>query len=366
MYNLEVKKSLTIVTIALGLISSFAMGGDVKLEKNVDGAVIYPIANKHYQAYAVNTQKTKGFSAVGREATKNEIKAWNNDVMPDGTGLPEGKGSVEQGDELFAAQCAMCHGEFGMGGKGYPTLVGGNGSLKNQLLDPTAGDEPPVRTIGSYWPQASTLFWYIKSAMPFPHPKSLSNDEVYAITAYLLSVNEIQIDGEDLEDEYILDRDKFLKIKMPNQDGFYPNVDGGVGATEVAKFLKDQKNYGAGTRCMKECKELPVVKISHVLDDVSPAMTTAKDLPKAKESKEVSKAGKLYKEKCSACHANAAIGAPVVGDKDAWAKVTKEDIATIYKNAITGKNAMPPKGGNADLSDDQIKEIVDFMIKSSK
>lgn len=366
MYTLEAKKPLLAVLITLGLTTAVFSGDKKDIKKNVDASVIYPIKDGHYQAYAVNTQKTAGFSTYGRTPTKNEIKAWDKDVMPDGTGLPEGKGSVEQGDELFAEQCAMCHGEFGMGGKGYPTLVGGQGSLKNQLINPENGDEPPVRTIGSYWPYASTLYWYIQSAMPFPHPKSLSNDETYALVAYLLAVNEIKIDGVELDDDYVLDREKFLKIKMPNENGFYPEVNGDVGAKEVSKFLKDQNNYGAGKRCMKDCGETPVVKITNPLTNIEPAPSQVKDLPKSKETKEVSKAQKIYEATCSACHSNAAIGAPVVGDKDAWAKVVEKGLDKVYKNAIEGVGAMPARGGNADLSDEQLKDVINYMIKSSK
>ncbi len=365
MYISEVKKPLLGAILALSIAASSAMAGET-IKKNVDNAVIYPIKDNHYNAYAVNPQSTKGFSGHGRAPTAAEIKAWDLDVMPDGTGLPEGKGSVEQGDELFADQCAMCHGDFGMGGKGYPTLSGGQGTLKNQLVDPAAGDEPPVRTIGSYWPYASTLFWYIQSAMPFPHPKSLSNDETYALVAYLLSVNEIEIDGEELDDEYVLDRAKFLKIKMPNENGFYPEVNGDVGAKEVAKFLQNPDNYGQGTRCMTGCKDGKVTPIQFELNDFKPAMSTVRDLPKEEGKSEVTKGQKLYEAKCSACHANAAIGAPVVGDKEAWAKVTEKGVDGVYKNAINGFNAMPPKGGNMDLSNDVVKEIVDYMIKASK
>jgi len=366
MYMSEVRIPLLRTMVALSVIVGSAMAADMKIEKNVDGAVIYPTKDGHYQAYSVNTQSKKGFSSYGRTPTAAEIKAWNKDVMPDGTGLPEGKGSVERGDELFADQCAMCHGDFGMGGKGYPTLSGGQGTLKNQLVDATKGDEPPVRTIGSYWPYASTLFWYIQSAMPFPHPKSLSNDDTYALVAYLLSVNEIEIDGQELDDDYVLDRAKFLKIKMPNRDGFYPNVDGGVGSKEVAKFLQNPENYGKGTRCMKGCKDGKVAHIKFELKDFKPAMSTTRDLPKEEGSKTVSKGQKLYEAKCSACHANAAIGAPVVGDKETWKKVTAKGIDVVYKHAIDGFNAMPPKGGNMDLSDATVKEIVDYMIGASK
>jgi cytochrome c len=366
MFMSEAKKPLLGALLALSFLSSPAVAGDAVAKKNIDAALIYPIKDGKYQAYSVNTQGTKGFSHYGRTPTAAEIKAWDKDVMPDGTGLPEGKGSVEEGDELYAEKCAMCHGDFGAGGKGYPTLSGGEGTLKNQLVHPEKGDEPPVRTIGSYWPYASTLFWYIQSAMPFPNPKSLSNDETYAIVAYLLSVNEIEIDGEELDDDYILDRAKFLKIKMPNEDGFYPEVNGDVGTKEMSKYLNNPKNYGAGTRCMKDCDDTPVVAIKNELKDFHPAPSTIRDLPSQKEVGEVSEGQKLYEATCSVCHASEAIGAPVVGDKETWVTLGKKGLDELNKNAINGINAMPPRGGNMDLSDDQINKIVEYMIKASQ
>jgi len=363
MFMSEVRKPILGTLLSLSMVASVAMAGD-SIKKNIDGALMYPTKDGHYTSYRVNTQATKGFSTAGRVPTLKEIKAWDKDVMPDGTGLPEGKGSVEQGDELYANLCAMCHGDFGSGGKGYPTLAGGEGTLTNQLIDPANGDEPPIRTIGSYWPYASTLFWYIQSAMPFPNPKSLSNDETYAIVAYLLSINDIEIDGQELDDEYVLDRAKFLKIKMPNENGFYPNVE--KGTAEMSKYLNNADNFGQGTRCMKDCGDTPVSKIKNELTDFHPAPTTVKDLPKVKDAPEMSEGHKLYEATCSACHSNEAIGAPVVGDKEIWSELVKGGIDDVYKNAIQGKNAMPPKGGNMDLSDDQLKAIVDYMVKASK
>ncbi len=361
MFTLEVKKYL----ISLGATALLATSS-MALEKNIDGSVIYPIKDGKYTLYKVNTQSNKDFK-FGRTPTKNEEKAWDVAVLPDGTGLPEGKGTVEQGDELYEKLCAMCHGEMGTGGKGYPTLVGGQGSLKNQLVHPENGDEPPIKTIGSYWPYASTLFWYIKTAMPFPHPMSLTNDEVYALVAYLLSVNEITIDGEELDDEYELTKEKFLKIKMPNRDGFYPDVDSKDSSKIMKEFLSNPKNYGAGERCMKNCPTAKVVHIKHELNDFHPALSTVRDLPKEKAEKGVkTKAQKQYEATCSACHGNPAVGAPVLGDKEAWANVLKQPKDVIYKNAIEGKNGMPAKGGDSKLSDEEIKAIVDYMIKESK
>jgi cytochrome c len=372
MFTLEVKKISIIATLALSIFMIVGCSSDPKKPSssslNVDGSVIYPRKNGKYSSYYVNKQNITNFT-YGRTPTTNGIKAWNKDVMPDGTGLPNGEGSVEQGDALYEAQCAMCHGDFGAGGKGYPVLAGGQGTLKNQLLK--EGDEPPHRTIGSYWPHASTLFWYIQSAMPFNHPKSLSNDETYALVAYLLSINEIQIDGKDLDEEYVLNREKFLKIKMPNVDGFVPNVDGDDAKEKIKEFLSNSEKYGKGTRCMSNCTEgkIPVVTINYELKDFNPPLSTKRDLAGDNGSSGtslVSVEEKIYSETCSSCHANDALGAPVFGDKDAWSEVLKKGVDVVQKNALNGINGMPPKGGNMDLTDEQLKSVVNFMIQSSK
>lgn len=357
MFMLEAKK-LFFTCIALLLGASFSYA-DVK--KNVDGSVIYPRDNGMYTQYHISKQEAKNFT-YGRAPTANEIKAWDTDVMPDGEGLPDGEGSVEDGDELYANQCASCHGDFGTGGKGYPMLSGGQNTLKNQLLQP--GDEPPIKTIGSYWPYASTLFWYIKTAMPFTNPKSLSDDEVYALVAYLLSVNDIEIDGEELDDEYVLNKEKFLKIVMPNVDGFYP-VD------PSRNDLKEIRGpLAQGVRCMKNCDVPKHVSIQNEITGFDPPIATEKTLPKVKADTSSSafdaKTVEVYENSCSACHANKAIGAPVLGDKEAWSELVNKGLEAVYNNGINGINTMPPKGGNMDLSDDEFKKIVDYMIEKSK
>jgi cytochrome c len=328
--------------------------------KNVDGAVKYPRKNGHYTAYAINDQNLKGFHAYGRTPTPNEIKAWDVDVMPDGTGLPEGQGSVEMGDELYHEQCATCHGDFGSGGKGYPPLEGGHGTLSNQLG--LEGTEGPRKTIGSYWPYASTLFWYIKTAMPFPNPKSLSSDEVYAITAYLLSVNEITVNGKEMDDEFVLGKHNFSGIKMNNEDGFYP-------VHPDRKDLKEQRvPLAQGERCMSNCNQPKPVNIKAEIDTgFDPAISTIKSWPKENSNSSANSVqASTYETYCSACHANEAIGAPVVGDKEAWSEVLEKQLSEVYANGINGIGAMPAKGGAVDLSDEQFKEIVDYMINLSK
>lgn len=337
-------------------------------KKVIDGGVTYPVIDKKRGPYAVNTQKAKDFG-YGRTPTKNEIDAWNIDVMYYGEGLPEGEGSVEDGDELFDEKCAMCHGDFGAGGLGYPTIAAstpGTGSLKNQRVFGKA--DGPERVIGTYWPYASTLFWYTQSAMPFPHPKSLSNDEVYALVAYMLSINGVEIDGEELEDEYVLDREKFLKIVMPNVNGFEPEIRGKDGIENVRTYYNNFSNYGNGTRCMTDCikGEPNVVRIKFAIDDFEPPLSTVRKLPDEPETKAISYGQKIYEANCAVCHATDMMGAPEVGNRDAWTAVTAKGIEKVYHNAINGINGMPPKGGVMDLTDKQLKEVVDYMISESK
>ena len=365
-----------IISTALVLTSASAMASDYHVSRSydngkkvIDGGTIYPVKNNKTSAYFVNTQKLYKEAKYGRVATPNEIKAWDIDVMPDGTGLPEGHGTVEQGDELYEAQCGSCHGDFGSGGGGYPALQKGNAyeaqkSLTNQRVDPNA--EGPERNFGSYWPQASTLWWYIKTAMPHPKPMSLTDNETYALVAYILAINEIKIDGVELDDDYDLDRAKFLKIKMPNVNGFEPKIDGPNGVENARTYFNDFSNYGNGTRCMTNCFDgKPVIAQVNGkgISDYSPAISTKKDLPAV--TKKAPKGEKEYKASCAVCHATDAMGAPDVGNKKVWVATLKKGIAKVKENAIKGINGMPPKGGTS-LSDAKMNEIVDYMINMSK
>lgn len=395
MFKLENTKKLKSALLSIGL-STFLVSSALASSKemSVDGAVKYPTKDGKYTSYYLNTQEVKDYN-IGRTPTKREITAWDVDVKPDGTGLPQfdmkngevvlgddgkpkkAEGSVELGNELYDAQCVMCHGDFGTGGKGYPRLAGGTKeSLKIQRLNP-ADEHPnpdtPIRTIGSYWPYASTLYWYVQDSMPFTHPKSLTNSETYALTAYLLSINGITYEGVELDDEFVLDKEKLTKIVMPNHDGFYPEVDTKdpkQGVKNMTALLSDPKIYGTGTRCMKDCiKEdiqnlLMKINIDLTANSNQP-MSVVRSLPTAENKVSQSFGQKVYEESCATCHGNPALGAPVLGNKEAWAKVVLKGVEKVYHNGINGINSMPPKGGT-DLNDEQIKEVIDYMINSSK
>ena len=142
---------------------------------------------------------------LGRAATSEEIASWDISIGPDGVGLPPGSGTPKQGEAVYAAKCTACHGEKGAG-KPNDQLVGGLGTLP--------GDKPPVKTVGSFWPYATTVFDYVRRAMPHNESKSLNNDEVYAVVAYILNLNGIIADTDRM------DAQTLGKVKMPNRDGF--------------------------------------------------------------------------------------------------------------------------------------------------
>ncbi len=146
----------------------------------------------------------------GRPATEAEIKAKNFTVLPNGAGLPVGHGDAAQGKIIYEQKCKECHGEHGEGQPGkYPALAGGVGNLTSLK---------PVKTVGSYWPYATTLFDYVRRAMPYDHPRSLSVDEVYSAAAYVLFLSGIVTETQELNEKTL------PQVKMPNRDGFVPDA----------------------------------------------------------------------------------------------------------------------------------------------
>lgn len=161
---------------------------------------------------AQSSTDTRGVPArlgLGRPATPDDIKRVDIDVMPDGRGLPTGRGTVAQGQSVYAAKCAACHGAKGEGGPNE-ALVGRNvGDSFAHATNPKL-----VRTVGSYWPYATTLFDYTARAMPFPRPGSLSADETYGLVAYLLFLNGI------VPEDAVMDQTSLPRVRMPARDKF--------------------------------------------------------------------------------------------------------------------------------------------------
>jgi len=295
--------------------------------KFVYGAVVLTAALAAMPAVA-----KVGEYGIGKPATAEEIAGWDIDIRPDGMGLPPGSGSVEDGEMLYEEKCASCHGTFGEGVGRYPVLAGGEGTLT---------DERPDRTVGSYWPYASTLWDYIHRAMPFPQPQSLSDDEVYAITAYVLNLNDI------VDDDFVLTQDNFASIEMPNKDGFY----------------FDDRPDTHNTECMKDCKDPASVKI---ISEPSLETLQVDETGAPAEAAATTTAGeKVYQQACQICHEAGVAGAPMTGDASAWADRIAKGYDELVASAINGIGIMPPKGGQSQLSDEDVAAAVDFLIKSA-
>jgi cytochrome c len=170
---------------------------------------------------------------LGQPVTAEQIAGWDIDVRPDGQGAPPGKGSVKDGEKVYMERCAACHGEFGESAGRWPQLALGKGTLASH---------DPVKTVGSYYPYLSSVFDYIRRAMPFGDAQSLTNDELYAVTAYVLSLNDI------VDDNFVLSKETWNKVKMPNEGGFFDD-----------DRQKAEKSFWVKP-CMKDCG--PPVKIT--------------------------------------------------------------------------------------------------------
>ena len=172
-----------------------------------------------------------GHYGYGTPATPEQIAGWDIEARPDGAGLPPGSGSVAKGTEVYAAQCTACHGTFGEGEGRYPKLAGGEGTLTKERPEPT---------VGSYWPFAVTLWDYINRAMPFQSPHSLPADDIYALTAYVLNINNI------VDNNFVADRDSLPKVKMPNHDSF---------------VWQDPRPDTSAKECMMNCADPKSIRI---------------------------------------------------------------------------------------------------------
>ena len=171
---------------------------------------------------------------IGRVVTPEQIAGWDIDIRPDGQGAPPGHGSVKDGEKVYIDKCAACHGEFGESAGRWPQLAQGKGTLASH---------DPVKTVGSYFPYLSSVFDYTRRAMPFGDAQSLGNDELYAVVAYVLNLNDI------VDDKFVLSKETWGQVKMPNQGGFYDD-----------DRERTEKAFWNANPCMKDCR--PPVKIT--------------------------------------------------------------------------------------------------------
>jgi mono/diheme cytochrome c family protein len=209
------------------------------------GGMIGPVNAESARGNAAAAKKPSPKMGLGREALPEEIAAWDTDVRPDGRGLPAGRGTVKQGEALFAERCASCHGEFGQGAGRLSALAGGRGSLKA---------DRPDKTIGSFWPDVSTVYDYIKRTMPYGNARSLTDNETYALVAFLLNLNDIVKD-----DDFELNDRNFTSIRMPNANAFFAD-----------DRETSERKFWNGNPCTKNCRGVPKVTGKATSIDVTP------------------------------------------------------------------------------------------------
>ena len=187
---------------------------------------------------------------IGHVVSPEQLAGWDIDVRPDGQGAPPGRGSVKDGEKVYMDKCAACHGEFGESAGRWPQIAQGKGTLASH---------DPVKTVGSYFPYLSTVVDYIRRAMPFGDAESLTNDELYAVVAYVLNLNDI------VDDNFVLSKETWAQVKMPNSGGFFDD-----------DREKSEKVFWNSNPCMKDCRG-PVAITGRALSiDVTPDEKTQK------------------------------------------------------------------------------------------
>lgn len=298
----------------------------------------------------------------GKPATPQEIAGWDIDVRPDGTGLPPGRGSVAQGQRVYDEKCASCHGTFGESND-YMAIAGGVGTL--------AGDAP-IRTTGSKLNHATTLWDYINRAMPFNAPKTLTVEEVYALTAYVLHLNDL------LPADATLDRDALLALRLPNRDGF----------TQDHGFMTrsgrpDTRNVACMTNCAAEVRlssEMPEHardahgNLAEQVRDVGPlagAKTAAAAPARGSLPAAGPDGGELAKGNgCTACHGTASkiVGPSFreIGGRYAGAAGAEATLAAKVRSGGVGAWGQVPMPPQPQVKEADVTAIVQWILGGAR
>lgn len=313
------------------------------------------------QAATESMAPTKPRFGFGKPATPEEIAGWDIDVRPDGTGLPPGRGTVARGQVVYDEKCASCHGTFGESNS-YMVLAGGVGTLASGQ---------PVRTTGSKLNYATTLWDYINRAMPFNAPKTLTVEEVYALTAYVLHLNDL------LPADASLDRERLIAFRMPNRDGF--TQDHGFG-TRLGK--PDTRN----TACMKDCattirlsSEYPAYaldshgNLAEQLRELGPleGLQTVKPAPVAEAAAKAPDGERLAKANgCTACHgtANKIVGPAFrdVAAKYATMEGAEATLVARIRQGGSGNWGQVPMPPQPQVGDDDVASIVRWILGGAR
>ena len=324
------------------------------------------------------------FPGVGRNATAKEVQAWDIDVRPDFKGLPKGSGSVEKGQDVWEAKCASCHGVFGESNEVFSPLIGGTtkDDIKTGNVARLKDSSFPGRTTFMKVPTISTVWDYINRAMPWNAPKSLSHDEVYAVTAYMLNLADIVPPDFTLSDKNIAE----VQARMPNRNGMTTEHAMWPGTEFTKKAVKPDVKAVA---CMSNCGPEPQVRsklpdhasnnhgnladqnrpvgAQHGVQTGTTAKPAAAAAPAAKAATGGAPTALLEKNACIACHGmDQKIVGPSFGDIAKMHAGQVDYLVGKIKNGgsgVWGNVPMPPQPG---MSDDDAKSIANWLAGSAK
>jgi cytochrome c len=327
--------------------------------------LVAPAAGAGTATVASSSNPSRPALGFGKPATPAEIAGWDIDVRPDGTGLPRGRGTVAQGQDVYDAKCASCHGTFGESND-YLPLAGGVGTLASSQ---------PMRTTGSKLNYATTLFDYIRRAMPFGNPQTLAPDEVYALTAYVLHLNDI------VPADAALDQETLPKLKLPNRDGL---------TTKHGFMRRDGKPDTRNVACMKDCatqvrlsSEMPdyardshgnLAEQTRALGAVEGVTTVSADAaPSASKVAAMTPpagASLVQKLGCMACHgvAKAIVGPAFrdIGAKYAPSAASETLLVGKIRNGGGGAWGAIPMPAQTQVKEGDAKTIVQWVLTGAK
>ena len=286
---------------------------------------------------------------IGKTASKQEIAGWDIDVRPDGHGLPDGGANASDGEDLYDEKCASCHGTFGEGEGSWPKLIGERSSIKTGIK--------PEKTVGTFWASPSTLMDYIHRAMPFTQPQSLSWDETWAISAYVLYLNDI------IDEDFLFNRESFAQVVMPNS----------------GNFIADQRPDVKAERCMKNCKQASDISVKVALlgyasgaedsEQLSTSSTPLTDELNNDIETIKPRGEETYKKACALCHDKGVTGAPEIDNKEKWLTRLNQGIEQLYSHANKGFQGslgfMPAKGGQSQLTDKEVNDAVEYILNKN-
>lgn len=349
-----------------------------KFEQRFNGMSFRALVAAFLCSFVVGTGAAYSMDGLGKVATPDELKAWDIDVRPDFVGLPKGNGSVEKGMQVWEAQCASCHGVFGESNEVFTPIVGGTTEedIKSGRVAALKNGSSPQRTTLMKVPTLSTLWDYINRAMPWTAPKTLSTEEVYAVTAYILNM------GGLVDDDFILSDKNMAEVqkKLPNRNGMQTNH--GMWLVSGKPDVKEK-------RCMSNCK--PAAKITSSLPEyardshgnlkdqnrlVGPVRgsVTVADAgqKKSAEPKLSTNSGEsLFKANgCVACHAVDAkkLGPSVVAVAQKYANKpdSKDYLAGKIKGGSSGVWGDMPMPAQGHLSDEDLSALSAWFLSKKK